>query len=264
MSRSVLRAALNGLLAIVLSASAQAQWADLEGQILFEGAIPELPVKVKMNDPAAKDGAVCAVTDIPDYRLRINPTGQGVADIFVYIRKAPASVKPELAAVPTTELVIDQKQCQFLPHTAIVRCKQPIRVLSDDSIPHNVHGFTLANPGFNFTVAPNDRTGQLVPVEKANARPELLPIPVKCDIHPHMESYWLITDHPYAAVTDADGKFRIAGLPLGNHTLTIYHSMSGYLWKTIEVTVTKDGASLPLAVKAQMSGTSFMKLVPAN
>ena len=36
---------------------------------------------------------------------------------------------------------------------------------------------------------------------------------VTCDFHPWMKVYWLILDHPYAALTDKDGRFHIENMP---------------------------------------------------
>lgn len=242
MLRSLFRVSLAcAALACGLSAAGvQAQFADLEGQIVLSGDIPTLKPKVTHGDPAAKDAAVCAVTDIPNYNLTVDPATKGIADVFVYIRK-PSSVNPALAKVPTDVLEIDQKQCQFIPHAMIVRCNQQVIAKSQDAVPHNLHGYNVINPGFNFTVGANDREGQKVPIDKANAKQELLPIAVKCDIHTHMEGYWLVVDHPYAALTDAEGKFKIVGLPVGKHTITIWHSTSGYLVKTMDVEVKAGG-----------------------
>ncbi|MCA9052801.1 MAG: hypothetical protein KDA75_03145 [Planctomycetaceae bacterium] len=245
------------VLAVALTGSTtQAQFADLEGQFVFDGDIPKLKNKVDKGDPAAKDAAVCAVSDIPNYTLTINPESKGVRDVFVYVRK-PTKVNPELVNAELAELVVDQKQCQFIPHSMIVRCKQQVVAKSQDSIPHNIHGINVFNPGFNFTVGANDREGQKVPIDKANAKPEPLPIKVVCDIHSHMESYWLVVDHPYAATTDENGNFKIEGLPVGKNTLTIWHSTTGYLEKGLDVDVKADGTTLaPMTVKATPNGDS--------
>jgi plastocyanin len=242
-------------LALSLAAnSAQAQFADLEGQIVLDGDLPALKNKVEKGDAAAKDPSVCAAEAIPYYNLTINPANKGIADVFVYIRKA-TTIDPKLAAAPTTELVVDQKNCTFIPHAMVVRTGQQVVAKSQDAVPHNIHGYNVFNPGFNFTVGANDREGQKVPVDKANAKAEPLPIGVKCDIHTHMESYWLVIDHPYAAVTDAYGKFKIVGMPVGKHKITIWHSTAGYIAKTLDVEVKKDGTVMePLKVKSEKSG----------
>ena len=256
MRHHLLRLAVSAVaLAVFLGGStAQAQFADLEGQIVLDGDIPQLKNKVDKDDPTAKDASVCAVGDIPDYTLSVNAESKGIADVFVYVRR-PTKVNPKLAEADLPDLVVDQKQCMFIPHAAVVRCNQQVIAKSQDAVPHNIHGYNIFNPGFNFTVAANDREGQPVPISKANSKPEPLPIAVKCDIHTHMESYWLVVDHPYAAVTDENGNFKIEGLPVGENTLTIWHSTSGYLEKSLKVDVADGGTKLdPLVVTATMTG----------
>ena len=59
--------------------------------------------------------------------------------------------------------------------------------------------------------------------------PEGLPTQVECSIHPWMEAYWLVLDHPYAAITTPDGKFRIEKLPAGEHDFVVWQENVGYL-----------------------------------
>jgi hypothetical protein len=238
---------------------------DVTGRIEFVGDVPTLDPKVAKGDPNAKDPTVCAVHGIPNYTVTINPSDKGVADVFVWVRR-PSSVDPALAKAPTDPIVVDQKECQFIPHAQVVRTGQQVIAKSQDAVPHNIHGYNVFNPGFNFTVPANDREGQKVEIAKANAKAEPVPIPVKCDIHTHMESYWLVVDHPYAAVSDANGKFTIKGLPAGKHSLTVWHSTAGYLNKALEVDVpaTADEVGLPtIKVQAVMAGGKFQKLAPA-
>ncbi len=247
---------------IAVAPAVHAQWGDVSGQIVFEGDIPELEPKVVKGDPTVKNPEVCAAETIPDYTFKVNPENKGIADVFVWVRR-PTKVNPELANAELEPLVVDQKYCQFLPYTAVVRTGQKVVAKSQDATPHNDHGYNILNPGFNITVAANDREGIEIPVDKANKRPEPLPIAVKCDIHPHMEAYWLIVDHPYAAVTGEDGTFTIKGLPAGKNVLTVWHSRGGYLARALEVDVPAGGEAKldPVTVKAQMSGNRLEKLI---
>src|SRR5258708_11342366 len=38
-----------------------------------------------------------------------------------------------------------------------------------------------------------------------------------------MKAYHFPIDHPYVAVTDKDGKFKIEGLPAGKHSFNVWH-----------------------------------------
>ena len=45
-------------------------------------------------------------------------------------------------------------------------------------------------------------------------KPEVM-VGLRCDIHPWMSAWVGVLDHPYFAVTDAEGKFEIENLPAG-------------------------------------------------
>ena len=77
-----------------------------------------------------------------------------------------------------------------------------------------------------------------------------LPVSVTCNIHGWMKGNMRVFDHPYYAVTDADGKFEIPQAPVGSYKIW-YWSDSGW----------KDGAAgangFPLTIKA---GDNDMKV----
>ena len=60
---------------------------------------------------------------------------------------------------------------------------------------------------------------------------------VKCDVHPWMLAHVNVFDHPFFAVTGADGGFEIKGLPAGSYTLEAWHETLG----TRTQKVTADG-----------------------
>merc|ERR1711991_397044 len=126
--------------------------------------------------------------------------GNGVANVFIYLSKVPRGV--EVPDAPEEPLVIDQKGCVFQPRTLVVRQGQKILVKSMDAVPHNVHTFPKLAASFNSICPPNERNG----LELVYAAAEREPVSVKCDIHPWMQGWHLPLDHPFAAVTDAEGK----------------------------------------------------------
>jgi hypothetical protein len=68
-----------------------------------------------------------------------------------------------------------------------------------------------------------------------------LAIPVKCDVHPWMQSYLSVLPHPYFAVTGADGSFTIEGVPAGSHEVEAWHEILGT--QSGQVTVEAGGAA---------------------
>lgn len=214
-------------------ASAQG-WGHLEGQFVFEGEVPTLPPLVAKGDGNAKDAAVCAADGVPDQTIVVNPENKGIANICVYMRKAPTKIHPDLAAPAETEVVFDQKGCMFLPHVLVVNTKQTVLVKSGDPVNHNTRTSPFSNEAINLIVRPNERDG--VPVKMPQSELRTPPVKVSCDIHPWMSAYWLVTDHPYVAVTDADGRFRIENLPAGKHQFVVWQEKAGYVAGFVEDT----------------------------
>jgi plastocyanin len=215
----------------------------LTGTVLFTDDFKTLPPVVKKGDGGVKDPAVCSAEEVPDESLVIGPN-KGIANVFIFLAKAPAGYKAE---VPKEEVTFDQKGCRFLPHTLLVQAGQTVKILSDDPIPHNTHTFPLRNSGFNQSISPNDRKG----VELKYTKAEKLPIEVKCDFHAWMKAYHLILDHPFMAVTDAEGKFEIKNLPAGKHEFVVWHEKKGYLDRKFAVEAKGPSTSVELKYGAK-------------
>ena len=209
------------------------QWGSISGRFVFEGESPDPVPLSKIIDPAkARDPSVCKIGEMNANDLLIDPESKGIANVLVYLRRAKV-VHPDLAKSMEPEVIFDQKGCRFIPHVMFVHKDQAIRVLSDDPIPHNTHTNTIRNQPQNFLVAANDRKGTLLNFRSG----EPVPIPVNCDIHAWMKAYWLILDHPYAAVTDEQGRFTIRDLPAGEHSFRVWHERPGYIDRKYKVVV---------------------------
>ena len=61
-------------------------------------------------------------------------------------------------------------------------------------------------------------------------------VTVRCDIHEHMRALILVVDTPHFVVTDAEGRFRLSGLPPGRHTLKVWLSSKTTLERPVELT----------------------------
>lgn len=80
-------------------------------------------------------------------------------------------------------------------------------------------------------------------------RPDERPIPsqvfdvpgmvtLRCEIHEHMRAVILVLDTPHFVVTDAEGRYRLEGLPSGRYTLKAWLSSKTTLEQPVEL---KDG-----------------------
>ena len=232
------RFVLTALCGVLCSGGAFAEgWGGVSGQIVVKGDAPAA-VLLHAKGAPIKDATVCAAADTYSEEVLVDKDSKGIANVFVYLAKTPKSIHADLKTPADLKVIFDQKNCTFLPHALIVRAGQTVEVISSDPIAHNTHTYPIRNQAVNVLIAPNTPKGSGVDV--ACTVGERLPIQVKCDYHPWMIANWLILDHPYAAITDKDGKFTIEGLPEGEHELTIWHEKVGYVDRKFKASV-KDG-----------------------
>jgi len=166
--------------------------------------------------------------------------GKGLANVFVYVKEGAKSV-PATGKGTT----LDQSGCEYSPYVMGVQAGQHFDVKNSDAVLHNVHSLPKNNKERNVAQPVKGMTSDFV-FEK----PEVL-VKFKCDVHPWMFAYAGVTDHPYYAVTDKDGNFKISGLPAGDYTVEAYHLKAGA--KAEKVTVTADdkkSLNFALEVKA--------------
>jgi hypothetical protein len=106
-------------------------------------------------------------------------------------------------------------------------------MLSPDR-PANFAGDPINNDSFNHLVTPDK------PDEWTLRKGEGLPILVRSHVERAAASYWLVVDHPYAVMTAADGSFKLENLPVGDHELTIWQEVVGYVEKKLPITIRAD------------------------
>lgn len=246
---------------------------NLHGVVKIEGRIPKLPpipvydrslnypwrLKAPSDEQVAKFEADRAKNPAKydprktrDESLTIGPRGE-LVNAVVYLPKAPAGWKP--MSVPKEPATLSAEADRFAPRLQFLRVGQQL-VLSSKNSPaiDNFHSNPLKNNMFNIMVPKGE---SLAAPAACLTRPENFPFEVRSDIQPEKRAWILLLDHPFAAVTDAEGRFEIKDLPPGKHQLRVWHERSGYLNKSLEVTVKADQPAEPLALNYP-----FEKLMP--
>ena len=130
--------------------------------------------------------------------------------------------------VPTTPVVLDQKDCMYAPRVLGALIGQTLHVTNQDPTAHNIHSLSKSGNAFNAT--------QLIkgpPFEYKLKAGEILRI--TCDNHTWMTAYIAILDNPYFAVTAADGTFTIPNVPAGKQTIRVWHEVMGPQTQTVDV-----------------------------
>ncbi len=84
---------LSAVLSVLSLAPAVAEdWGTVTGQVIVSGTAPAAELLHK-KDAAIKDKEVCATVDTYKDDLVINPDNKGLANVFVYLAKAPKRCK---------------------------------------------------------------------------------------------------------------------------------------------------------------------------
>jgi plastocyanin len=141
-----------------------------------------------------------------------------LANVFLYLKAGMEGRNFEVPAEPVT---IDQKGCWFEPRVVGIQTGQTFRVTNSDPVTHNIHPLAQLNREWNQSQGQGDP-----PLMRKFTRPEIL-LPVKCNIHRWMRALIGVVDHPYFAVTGADGTFEIKNVPPGTYTVAAVHESLG-------------------------------------
>lgn len=193
----------------------------ISGIITFDGEPPKPPPIDMSQDPACVMGKVP-----PNFGEAYAVNKTHLQNVYVYIKEG---LIWDVIAPPPPRAVLDQKGCKYVPHVLGMMVGQQLEVRNSDPALHNIHSMAHENSGWNVSQYPGGDA-----LEKTFDKPELM-IPIQCNNHPWMKMYVNVSTHPFFAVTGADGKFTISGLPPGTYTLAALHEKMGE--KTMKITV---------------------------
>ena len=189
--------------------------ATITGHVSFTGTPPAVESIRMTTDPACVQAAG---PNVQSDTTIVSASG-AVANVFVYVKDGldPAYTFD----VPTEPVVLDQKGCRYVPHVTGVRVGQPLKIINSDNTLHNVHAMPMKNQEFNQGQPMAGFT-----ITKTFTVPEVM-VKFMCNVHGWMKAYVGVLPHPFWAVTDANGAFKIAGVPPGSYTIGIWHEKFG-------------------------------------
>ncbi len=182
-----------------------------------DSAVPEPTVVLNTTDPD-----VCGTRHTLE-DLSVSPRTQGLANVIVAVIDVPVD---EVQTVEPQHLVLDNRQCRFVPHAAVLTVGSTVETTNSDDTLHTVHFYgdreaNIALPFDGMRIARRLEGKGL--------------IAVRCDVHGWMQAFIRVDTHEYHAVTDANGTFRIGRLPEGSYTLELWHERLGFRQHAITV-----------------------------
>lgn len=126
----------------------------------------------------------------------------------VYLERPPRGA---VAPPEPGRATMNQRNEMFVPHVLAITTGTRVDFPNNDRIYHNV--FSLSKVG-RFDL------GRYSVGDSKSVRfdqPGI--VRVFCEIHSHMNAFILVFRHPFFAMTDADGRYRIADVPPGAYNL---------------------------------------------
>ena len=185
----------------------------ITGSVTLVGDPPNARRIVTTADPMCSTMSPELLTE----EVRVND-GK-LANAFVYVQSGDA-IDSYSFEEPTSVALLARRGCRFEPHVLALRTGQQLAISNPDSTMHNTHPQPKNNQEWNRTQPP----GTTLTV--TFKRPEVF-IPFKCNQHPWEKAYVGVFSHPFFAVTDESGRYRIEGLPPGVYTLKVWHERLG-------------------------------------
>lgn len=197
----------------------------LRGTVSFTGT-PPAPASITPTDPSCQD------MERTDQSLRVK---EGRLENVVVRVLGPVAGE---VAMPATPIVIDQKRCTYAPRVQGAVAGQAILIKNSDGTLHNVRAIAGDKPVFNVAQPPMSK-----PVERPLPK-DAERLRLKCDIHPWMVAWVLVSPHPFFTVTREDGAFALEHVPPGTYKVEAWHELLGA--KTAEVKV-EEGKEVALS-----------------
>ena len=108
-----------------------------------------------------------------------------------------------------------QRDTAFTPAVVAVRAGGSVVFPNGDPFFHNVFSYSSAQR-FDLGRYPQGESKEVT-------FPEPGIVEVFCEVHEFMRGAILVAENPFHAVVGADGTFRIAGVPEGEHSIAFWH-----------------------------------------
>lgn len=192
----------------------------IRGFVNFTGKAPVMKIASRR-----KDADYCKRFMVPHNAVVVN--GGKLADTLVRIEVGGVKGSFKAPAVPAR---MAASGCTYQPRMVGVMVGQQVEFNNGDGALHSLHAYrgteTLLNQAQPMGADPIVRS-----FDEAGL------IKLTSDVYPWMRSFIAVTDHPFFAVSEADGSFQIAKVPAGKYTLEAWHSIYGVKKATVEVIV---------------------------
>ena len=222
----VLRRPALAALAAALAVAAPAQPTRTGGTIRGRVELRREPQPADARPAIAALGAH-GPRDLPDRRRSV-----------VYLESAPQAA---FDAPAPGRAALDQRNEQFVPYVLAITVGSTVDFPNSDLTYHNV--FSLSKPKrFDLGRYPRGQS-RAVRFDTPGV------VRVFCEIHSQMSAWILVFAHRFFASTDAEGRYRIEGVPAGSYTLAVWNDGAVRARRELRVSGDGDTVEADLAVE---------------
>ncbi len=183
---------------------------SIEGVVKYAGAtVPKDPLLTLSSETA-----YCGKS-LPARKYLIKD--RKIQNVVVYI----VGIKSG-KAIPGEPATVTSLKCDFVPHVTVGYKGKKIVMKTEDPVFHvfDVHA-SIGGKELYHVALPEKGSSVTKTLPKAGL------LKLSCYPHPWQHAYVYIFDHPYAVVTDDEGRFVIKDIPPGTYTVEAWHEALG-------------------------------------
>lgn len=191
----------------------------IKGIVKFTGPKPEIvPITGILGNAFCKEQCKDGKPPLEEkFVFGRNGSDDTLQNVLVWVSKG---LEGRTFEAPKARVVMDQVACVYTPHVVSVMVGQTLEIRNSDATLHNVMTTPFKNRPFNEGMPVKGGI-----LEKTFAVPEMK-VGLRCFMHPWMLGWVHVLEHPFHAVTQADGTFMIRGLPPGEYEVSVLHETS--------------------------------------
>ena len=215
------------MLAVIVAFTATLAGAEngqgtISGMVRLVGPPPSIPTVLPQMD-----FDMCGSVARPTQSLLLG-SNQTVRNVIVYLA---GYAQNNTSNGTNGAIIVDQRDCEFVPRIQIARGGVPLILKNSDPILHVVRIDLMSSTNGPRTLlrTATPYAGYEKLYQLANFHePTLLQL-TSGNGHEWMAAYIAIMPHPWAAITDENGRFTLHNVPAGAHKIYAWHEALGTL-----------------------------------
>jgi hypothetical protein len=199
----------------------------ISGTVRLIGPVPSIPTLTPLAD---FDNCGTEARQTQSLSLGAN---QAVRDVIVYLD----GYTQNGGSGTNERVILDQRNCEFVPRIQIARSGVPLILRNSDPVLHvvRIESMSGTNGSRALLKAATPYAGYEKTYQLANFRePTLLHVSAG-NGHEWMAAYIAVMPHPWAALTDENGRFTLRNVPPGAHKIYAWHEVLGTLTRDASV-----------------------------